>query len=190
MGEDSWVSKLSNKFEDLGRRFVVDDDGEVRDSAEENTIDEDVIRVLRTGVYDEPEEEETEDRDAEATVSRDDDNEESAPRQGWFRSLFGIRRERDYDNDSDAERSNGDMAKIIKPKDTSDGLNIVDTIKEGSYAIVNLELLSNEEKRLIFAFIHGAVYCLGGDIKRISEDVYVAGKAGLEIAGDFAEAAG
>ncbi len=82
------------------------------------------------------------------------------------------------------------MAKIIKPKDTSDGLNIVDTIKEGSYAIVNLELLSNEEKRLIFAFIHGAVYCLGGDIKRISEDVYVAGKAGLEIAGDFAEAAG
>ena len=80
MGEDSWVSKLSNKFEDLGRRFVVDDDGEVRDSAEENTIDEDVIRVLRTGVYDEPEEEETEDRDAEATVSRDDDNEESAPR--------------------------------------------------------------------------------------------------------------
>ena len=129
MGEDSWVYKLSNKFEDLGRRFVVDDDGEVRDSAEENAIDEDVIRVLRTGVYDEPEEEETEDRDAEATVSRDDDNEES-------------------------------------------------------------DISSCPVFASIFAFIHGAVYCLGGDIKRISEDVYVAGKAGLEIAGDFAEAAG
>ncbi len=76
---------------------------------------------------------------------------------------------------------------ITTPKNINDSLIIIDNVKDNKLCIVNLEGVTFEEAQKIADFLSGAVYALSGEIKRISNDIFVCASANVDITGAIEE---
>lgn len=63
---------------------------------------------------------------------------------------------------------------VMTPKSHEESPVIADALKEGNAVILNMEKFENaEEKKKMFHFATGVVYTIEGEIKSITEDVFV-----------------
>jgi cell division inhibitor SepF len=63
---------------------------------------------------------------------------------------------------------------ICEPNDLEDASLIVAHIREGRGCIVNLEGVEHETSQRIADFISGAIYTIGGEVKRVSNEIFTA----------------
>ena len=57
---------------------------------------------------------------------------------------------------------------------------------DGTSVLLNMEGLHTEIAQRIIDIVSGTVYAIGGDIKKISTYIFIAGPEDVELSGDFA----
>ena len=62
---------------------------------------------------------------------------------------------------------------LIEPKSYEDAQKLVDNLKARKPVIINLENLETDIARKIFDFLNGAVYALGGGVKKIANNIFI-----------------
>jgi len=72
---------------------------------------------------------------------------------------------------------------ISSPKHVDDARDIIDNIQIGVISVVNLEAVDDPQR--IVDFISGAVYALDGNIKRLSNDMFMITPTAVEITGSL-----
>lgn len=72
---------------------------------------------------------------------------------------------------------------VYDPTDFEETPKIVDNLKNRKAVIINLEKLDPEVARKIFDFLNGAIYALDGNIKKISQGIFVLAPNNVDIAG-------
>ena len=75
---------------------------------------------------------------------------------------------------------------ISSPKNIEDARDIIYNIKDGIISVVNLESVESLLAQRIVDFLSGAVDALDGNIKRLSNDMFVITPAAVEITGALA----
>ncbi len=61
----------------------------------------------------------------------------------------------------------------IKPKDFSDAQTVANCLRESVPVVVNFEDTDRNEAKRIIDFISGTTYAIDGEIKKVSEDVFI-----------------
>lgn len=72
------------------------------------------------------------------------------------------------------------------PKSASDAPAITKSLIAGKVCLVKIESLSDADAQTIADFIAGAAYALNGEVRPISEDIFIAVPSGVTLRGDFA----
>ena len=67
------------------------------------------------------------------------------------------------------------------PKNYQDVQKIVDLLKQGESAIINLDGISDDEAQRMLDFVSGAVYALNGSTQRVSGNIFLLTPEGLNI---------
>ena len=62
---------------------------------------------------------------------------------------------------------------VIEPKTFDDCPKLVDSLKARKPVIINLERIENDIARMIFDFLSGATYALGGNVQKIAQNIFV-----------------
>jgi len=75
---------------------------------------------------------------------------------------------------------------ISFPRDIDSAREVIDNVKSGIYSIVNLETVDSPLAQRIADFLSGAVDALDGNIRRLSNEMFIITPAGVEITGDLA----
>ncbi|MBF8982218.1 cell division protein SepF [Lutibacter sp. B2] len=73
---------------------------------------------------------------------------------------------------------------VYEPIDFEETPKIVDSLKNRKAVIINLEKLDPEVARKIFDFLNGAIYALDGNIKKVSQGIFVLAPNNVDIAGN------
>ena len=76
---------------------------------------------------------------------------------------------------------------IFKPSSIEDSREITETLLQGKAVIVNFEGLHVEISQRIIDFISGSCYALDGNLQKISNYIFIATPASVDISGDFQE---
>ena len=76
---------------------------------------------------------------------------------------------------------------VIKPAEFDDAQTVTDFLKKGRAIVINMEGLSLEPAQRIIDFIGGACYGLGGELKAISANIFIAVPNNIEVSGDLRE---
>lgn len=74
----------------------------------------------------------------------------------------------------------GDMF-LVEPSKRGDAKIVCDELMDSRIVVINVKNISPEESVRLLDFIQGAVYTLGGKMRRISEEVIVAAPKGVDI---------
>jgi|688.fasta_scaffold974749_2 FtsZ-interacting cell division protein YlmF len=80
------------------------------------------------------------------------------------------------------------VVKIYQPVTKSVTMSIIESIKRGELCIVNLEKISDEEARIIYATLSGSIFSLDGNIKMIESKILMCAPRNFVIDGDVTEA--
>ena len=145
--------------------------------------------------------------DEEYFLDDDYEDEERPPRK----SLFG-KRERDeeyYDEDEEepeepvrsrflgrSSSSNNNKVvpmkrnmevSMIKPTSIEDSKEICDYLLAGKAVVLNMEGLHTEVAQRIIDFISGSAYSIDGNLKKISNYIFIISPESVELSGDFQE---
>lgn len=70
---------------------------------------------------------------------------------------------------------------VIEPKNFEECKTLVDNLKAKKPIIVNLEKLETETAKKIFDFLSGAIYALGGDVHKITNNIFIFAPANVGI---------
>ena len=122
-----------------------------------------------------------------------EEEEEAAPK----RSSFFARREEEESSEpkirlfgkskEKAEPKSASMQVVMmKPSSLGDAINVSDYLLDGTSVLLNMEGLHTEIAQRIIDIVSGTVYAIGGDIKKISTYIFIAGPEDVELSGDFA----
>ncbi len=83
---------------------------------------------------------------------------------------------------------------IFKPRNHDEIHEIVNNLKERKPVIINLDKMDTALAQRILDFVHGAVYALNGDLKRVARNIFVVVPSNIDIEthqdGDSADAKG
>lgn len=74
---------------------------------------------------------------------------------------------------------------IFKPSSIEDSREITETLLEGKAVVINFEGLHVEISQRIIDFISGSCYALDGNLQKISNFIFIATPASVDISGDF-----
>lgn len=74
---------------------------------------------------------------------------------------------------------------VIKPLEFDDAQTVSDFLKAGKTIVINMEGVQIDPAQRIIDFIGGACYGLGGDLKAISANIFVAAPHNIEVSGDL-----
>lgn len=74
--------------------------------------------------------------------------------------------------------------RIMKPSEFNDSIPVSDEVKSGRLVIFDVENLDNTDRRRVVDFVSGAVYGVGGNIRRVSGSIFVAAPSSVDITGD------
>ena len=70
---------------------------------------------------------------------------------------------------------------VIEPKNFEECKTLVDNLKAKKPIIVNLEKLETDTAKKIFDFLSGAIYALGGDVHKITNNIFIFAPANVGI---------
>lgn len=85
------------------------------------------------------------------------------------------------------ENSSGRTAPVgtkittVKPKDFNDARTIADCLRSKIPVIINFENTETEEAKRIIDFISGTTYALHGEIKKVSQNVFVCAPSNVTV---------
>ncbi len=130
------------------------------------------------------EEEFDDDRPPRRTAfSRDkDDEEEEAPKPrfiGSSRSSSG--------NKVVPMRSRGMEVTMVRPTSMEDSKEICDYLLSGKAVLLNMEGIHTEIAQRIIDFTSGSTYSMRGNLKKISNYIFIVTPESVELSGDFQE---
>lgn len=74
---------------------------------------------------------------------------------------------------------------VIKPVEFDDAQTVSDFLKAGKTIVINMEGVQIDPAQRIIDFIGGACYGLGGDLKAISANIFIAAPHNIEVSGDL-----
>jgi cell division inhibitor SepF len=74
---------------------------------------------------------------------------------------------------------------VIKPVEFDDAQTVSDFLKAGKTIVINMEGVQLDPAQRIIDFIGGACYGLGGDLKAISANIFIAAPNNIEVSGDL-----
>lgn len=136
----------------------------------------------------------------------DDDYEEERPKRG---SVFGKKKERDYDYDMEDDlvtesskvrnvkqqsritpmrsrkTSNGMEVCVFKPTLFDEAREITDTLLSHCTVVLNFEGLDVELAQRIIDFASGSCYAIGGNLQKVSNYIFIMTPKSVDISGDF-----
>lgn len=84
-----------------------------------------------------------------------------------------------------SNRFNNQEVCIFKPTSIEDSREITETLLQGKAVVINFEGLHVEISQRIIDFISGSCYALDGNLQKISNFIFIATPASVEISGDF-----
>ncbi len=70
---------------------------------------------------------------------------------------------------------------FVFPKNYNEVQKLVDYLKQGESAILNLDGISDDEAQRMLDFVSGAVYALNGSTQRVSGNIFLLTPEGLNI---------
>ena len=131
------------------------------------------------------------------------EEEEPAPRK----KLFGRSAEREEDNTEEVQeqpkarflpaRSSANNkvvpmkrqmeVSLVKPSSMEDTREIYDLLLSGKAVVLNMEGMRMEMAQRIIDFTCGATYSMNGNLQKISNYIFIATPASVELSGDFPE---
>ncbi len=131
------------------------------------------------------------------------EEEEPAPRK----KLFGRSAEREEDNTEEVQeqpkarflpaRSSANNkvvpmkrqmeVSLVKPSSMEDTREICDLLLSGKAVVLNMEGMRMEMAQRIIDFTCGATYSMNGNLQKISNYIFIATPASVELSGDFPE---
>ena len=76
---------------------------------------------------------------------------------------------------------NGNNVGFYDPKTPEDVQQIIDKLRANSSAVVNLDTVEIDAAQRILDFVSGAAYALGGNVHRITGNVFFLSPQGVEI---------
>lgn len=76
---------------------------------------------------------------------------------------------------------------VIQPATYDEAQVIADHIRSQKPVIVNLETLDYSIAQRIMDFVSGAVYTLGGNLERVTQNIFIIAPENVDIAGNFQE---
>lgn len=82
-------------------------------------------------------------------------------------------------------RNNNQEVCIFKPSSIEDSREITETLLDGKAVVINFEGLHVEISQRIIDFISGSCYALDGNLQKISNFIFIATPASVDISGDF-----
>ena len=74
---------------------------------------------------------------------------------------------------------------ILSPQNILEARDLCDHLKSNKPVIMNVEGVETALAQRMVDFLSGAVYCLDGDIQKISGGIFLATPASIEITGDL-----
>lgn len=74
---------------------------------------------------------------------------------------------------------------VLSPQNILEAKELCDHLKSNRPVIMNVEGVDTPLAQRIVDFLSGAVYCLDGDIQKISSGIFLATPASIEITGDL-----
>ncbi len=74
---------------------------------------------------------------------------------------------------------------VLSPQNILEARELVDHLKSNKPIIMNVEGVDTPIAQRMVDFLSGAVYCLDGDIQKISAGIFLATPASIEITGDL-----
>ena len=74
---------------------------------------------------------------------------------------------------------------VVKPTSVEDSREITETLLAGRTVILNLEGLDLEVAQRIIDFTSGATYAIAGNLQKISNYIFIATPASVDISGDL-----
>lgn len=78
---------------------------------------------------------------------------------------------------------------LFEPRVFSDAKQIGARLLEGQAAIINFERMDSQQARRIVDFLSGVTYAIGGNLKRISEQIFLCTPADFSVEGMLNEVA-
>ncbi|MCL2110718.1 MAG: cell division protein SepF [Clostridiales bacterium] len=63
--------------------------------------------------------------------------------------------------------------RVIEPKAFDECPTLVDSLKNRTPVIINLESIENDTARKVFDFLSGATYALSGNVQKIAQNIFV-----------------
>jgi len=82
--------------------------------------------------------------------------------------------------------SNNNMKVVVmSPQNILEARDLCDHLKANKPVIMNVENVETSLAQRMVDFLSGAVYCLDGDIQKISSGIFLATPASVEITGDL-----
>ena len=132
----------------------------------------------------------------EAYDEYDDFEEEPKQKEG---GLFGRKKEQNAGEEKQSvfsrmtspkssmrtTRSGNQEVCVFKPSTIEDSREITETLLEGKAVIINFEGLHVEISQRIIDFVSGSCYALEGNLQKISNYIFIATPASVDISGDF-----
>ncbi len=74
---------------------------------------------------------------------------------------------------------------VIRPQEFDDAQTVSDFLKAGKTIVINMEGIQLDPAQRIIDFIGGACYGLGGDLRAISSNIFIAAPNNIEVSGDL-----
>lgn len=81
-------------------------------------------------------------------------------------------------------RTGANMLKIVNPRDSSDGRDIADYLMQGYTVYMNIEKLERATALRMVDFLLGALYVLGGELRRVSKTSFILSPRSGEMSGE------
>ena len=76
---------------------------------------------------------------------------------------------------------------VIKPRNMEDCSEITDTLVEGCTVILSMEGIDLDLAQRIIDFASGSSYALRGNLRKISNYIFIVTPTGVDISGDYQE---
>lgn len=138
------------------------------------------------------------DYDYDDDYTDDNDAEDEAPKK----KLFNSRKSDDADASEDRssrlfsrssnkvvpmKRNGGMEVSLVKPNSMEDTREIADMLLNGKAVVLNMEGMRMEMAQRIIDFTCGSTYSINGNLQKISNYIFIATPANVELSGDFPE---
>lgn len=86
-----------------------------------------------------------------------------------------------------ANKEEGEVVKVINPKEFEESQIIAEFLKEGTTVIINLEGLDVSEAQRVIDFVGGASFAVSGSLKAISGNIFIVAPQNTDVSGDLKE---